>query len=304
MSIMSTRLYREKWHWIKYFYSYQDVSLKLCQYLQRDTFARDAVTHEYERELHRKQSLDHRYATWIASTEALSSVDPLITGTAVSHNNHLHVTSHVPASSKILSTKSASGDTLSKGKENHASSRKSNKSKDGHAKLLLAQLNLKQMEEEQELRKRQQELDSERERIQMERELLKCRSEVEQAVIVAEWDEDIAESRCSSDILSGIERQSARETVERYLKSYQPSAIADHHQPSATYSQRCRANETKVKPEIPDCKVPRPDVTDHYNIHAGHMCDSETPVRNGPSSPTPTEPKGYNAVDCYGYEYA
>lgn len=99
-------------------------------------------------------------------------------------------------------------------------SRRSSSSKSSKARLAIAQLKVKKLEEEQRLKAMEYELEKQRLQIEMERELLGARAEVEQAQIeLSDGSGDSGDVRNRSSNLPSLPEQALHETVRRHLAS-------------------------------------------------------------------------------------
>ena len=99
-------------------------------------------------------------------------------------------------------------------------SRRSSSSKSSKARLAIAQLKVKKLEEEQRLKAMEYELGKQRLQIEMERELLGARVEIEQAQIeFSDGSGDSGDVRNRSSNLPSLPEQTLHETVRRYLAS-------------------------------------------------------------------------------------
>ena len=118
----------------------------------------------------------------------------------------------------VFSTRSYAG-------ESRGSSRISKASQSSKAKLAMARLQVKRVEEEQRLLSRQQHLEHEKQRLDMEKELLETRYEAEQAQIEVDFSVSGGNSEHTFEALNHLPKQTSCDVVEKYFQPFEDGSF-------------------------------------------------------------------------------
>ena len=155
-------------------------------------------------------------------------------------------------------------------------SRRSSSGKSSKARLAVAQLKLKKIEEEQRLKVMELDLEKQRLQVEMERQLLNARVEVEQAQIeLSDGSGDSGDISNRSSDLPSLPKQTLHETIHRFLAS----CDEDRPGPNPIPPLQPRKNLPNDVPDRPGGVVNAPEVQSILKVQQEAMKQHGEAVR-------------------------